>query len=424
MGTVTGMTLLGAYITHRSSTDLTVAAIFREYWAAYRQKYSVTPDQARVAGAMMACRTAALGGRIDQCKECGALVFRFNSCRDRHCNQCQKYERAKWVEKQQVLQLPIPYFHIICTTDHALNPLFRQNKQLLYDLLFQRVSEVLQQKAGEALGCELGITAVLHTWGQRMEEHIHLHTIVTGGGLSLTGRGWVKAKGSKYLLDVVELSAAYRNKLLGGIEKLSRQGKLSLAGQAEQLDLPKMLAELRAKKWEVFIKPFENPETVTEYLSRYVHQVAISNYRLESLANGQVKFRYYDTREGAEVGEKGQEKVLTLSAEEFIRRFLLHILPNGYKRIRYYGLHSSHARKEKLPRCRSLLGLPAALPEVKELSLLDWLGEVLGEAQVDRCPHCGAVGSLFKRAEFERLPWLVALLLNLVSQPTRQGVCR
>ncbi|MBI1879996.1 MAG: IS91 family transposase, partial [Chloroflexi bacterium] len=374
--------------------------------------------------AIMACRTAQLGGRIDPCNECGALVFRFNSCRDRHCNQCQKYERAKWVEKQKVLQLPIPYFHIVFTTDHALNPLFRQNKQIMYDLLFQTVSEVLQQKAREELGCELGLTAVLHTWGQQLEEHIHLHTIVTGGGLSLAGRGWVKPKGSHYLVNVVALSAAYRDKLLGGLERLYRQGKLSRAGQAAELDLPKVLAELRAKKWEVFIKPFPNPETVTEYLSRYVHQVAISNYRLESLAQGQVRFRYYDNRERAEVGEKGKEKVLTLSAEQFIRRFLLHILPPGYKRIRYYGLHSSNARKEKLPRCRELLGLAAALPEVKELSLLEWLAEVLGEEQVDRCPHCGAVGSLFKRAEFERLPWLVVMIVSLVSQPTRQGVCR
>jgi hypothetical protein len=185
-----------------------------------------------------------------------------------------------------------------------------------------------------------------------------------------------------------------------------------------------VLAELRAKKWEVFIKPFPDPEAITEYLSRYVHQVAISNYRLIRLAEGQVSFRYYDNRERAEVGEKGVEKVLTLTAEEFIRRFLLHLLPPDYKRIRYYGLHSSSVRKEKLPRCRALLGLPAALPEPTELSLIDWLQQVLGEEQVDRCPHCGAQGSLCKRAEFERLPWLAALILCLVSQSTRQGVCR
>jgi hypothetical protein len=418
------MKLLGNYITYRSSTNLTVADIFREHWDDYRRQHQVTPEQAKVVGSIMACRTPQLGGRIDQCNECGALVFRYNSCRDRHCNQCQKYERAKWVEKQKVIQLPIPYFHVVFTTDHGLNPLFRQNKKGLYDLLFQTVSEVLQAQAKEELGCEVGITAVLHTWGQQLEEHIHLHCIVTGGGLSLDRSRWVRPKSGHYLVDVVALSATYRDKLLGGIERRWRQGQLTLTGQAAELDVPGLLAELRAKKWEVFIKPFEEgPEVVNEYLSRYVHQVAISNYRLESLENEQVKFRYYDNRERAEVGEKGKEKVLTLTGEEFIRRFLLHILPTGYVRIRYYGLHHSSARQEKLPRGRALLGLAAELPDIPELGLREWLEEVLGE-EVDRCPHCGAAGSLFKRAEFERLPWLAVLILSLVSQPTRQGVCR
>ena len=417
------MPLLNNYITHRSTTHLTVADVFREHWAEYRRKQRVSPEQAKVVGAIMACRTPALGGRIDQCQECGALVFRYNSCRDRHCNQCQKYERAKWVEQQKVMQLPIPYFHIVFTTDHGLNPLFQQNKRAMYDLLFQTVSEVLQAKAKEELGCELGITAVLHTWGQQMEAHYHLHCIVTGGGLRLDGQKWVKPKSGHYLVEVVALSAAYRDKLLSGIERLVKQEKLLLADEVAQAALPGLLAELRAKKWEVFIKPFAGPEMVTEYLSRYVHQVAISNYRLESIEKGLVRFRYYDNRERAEVGEKGKEKVLTVTGEEFIRRFLLHILPTGFVRIRYYGLHHSSARQAKLPRCRALLGLPAALPVIPELSLLDWLMEVLGQEQVDLCPYCGAQGSLCKRAEFERLPWLVALILSLVSQPTRQGVC-
>lgn len=417
------MNLLGNYITHRSSSELTVADVFREHWDDYRRQHRVTPQQARVAGAIMACRTPALGGRIDECNECGALVFRFNSCRDRHCNQCQKYERAKWVEKQKVMLLPVPYFHVVFTTDHALNPLFRQNKVELYNLLFKVVSEVLQERAAVELGCELGITAVLHTWGQTLEEHVHVHCIVTGGGLALDGRRWVRAASQKYLVDVVALSAAYRDKLLRGIERLYRQGKLRLVGEAGELDVARLLKALRAKKWEVFIKPFAKPEAVYEYLSRYVHQVAISNYRLEEMSGGRVRFRYYDNRERGEVGGKGKEKVMTLAGEEFIRRFLLHVLPHRFVRIRYYGLHHASARKGKLPRCRALLGLSPELPEVAELSLMEWLGEVLGE-EIDRCPSCGAAGSLFKRAEFERLPWLVALLLSWVSQPTRQGVCR
>jgi hypothetical protein len=412
------------YITHRSTSDLTVGHIFRAHWDDYCRNHQVTPDQARVAGAIMACRTPRLGGRIDQCDQCGAMVFRYKSCRDRHCNQCQKFERAKWVEKQKVIQLPIPYFHVVFTTDHALNPLFRQNKQLMYDLLFQTMNEVLQEQVGAALGCQLGITAVLHTWGQTMQEHIHLHTIVTGGGLSRDGQRWIKSKTRRYLVNVIELSAAYRDRLLDGIERLYQEGQLTLSGSAAELDVPAMLAKLRAKDWEVFIRPFEDSEQVTDYLSRYVHQVAISNHRLVKFEKGQVTFRYYDNRERAEVGGKGKEKLMTLKAEEFIRRFLLHVLPPRYIRIRYYGLHHSSARKEKLPRCRALLGLEPALPEPKELSLLDWLEEVLGEEEVDRCPYCGAKASLFKRAEFDKLPWLVALLVSLVSQPTRQGVCR
>ena len=414
------MSLLSNYITYRSSAELTVAEILRRYWADYRQKHRVTAEQARVVGAIMACRTPTLGGRIDQCDECGAMVFRYNSCRDRHCNQCQKYERAKWVAKQEVIQLPIPYFHGVFTTDHGLNPLFRANKSELYDLLFHVVSQTLQQAAKTELGCELGLTLVLHTWGQELKEHIHLHCIITGGGLSLDRRQWVPGKSKKYLVDVVKLSAAYRERLLAGIERLYRRGEL----ETGDIDVPALLAALRAKKWEVFLKPFNDSTAVTEYLSRYVHQVAISNYRLKRLKRGRVRFEYYDNRERTEVGGKGPKKEMTIPAEEFIRRFILHILPHRFVRIRYYGLHHSSARATKLPRCRMLLGLEAALPEAEVPELQEWLAEVLGEEAVDQCPYCAATGSLFQRSRFEELPWLAILILNLVSRPTRQGVSR
>jgi len=191
--------MFGKLITYRSAaTEVTVAEILREHWAEYKAAYPVSPEQARVAGALMACRTPQLGGRLDQCNECGAWVFRFNSCRDRHCNQCQKFERAKWIHRQQVLLLPIPYFHIVFTTDHGLNRLFRQNPAQLYDLLLKTVAESLQAQARQELGAELGITMVLHTWGQQMEEHIHVHCIVTGGGLGEKGQ-WVELADPKYL---------------------------------------------------------------------------------------------------------------------------------------------------------------------------------------------------------------------------------
>lgn len=416
--------LFGNYLTYRSpKTELTVADIFREHWDEYRQNYPVTPQQAKVVGSIMACRTPQLGGRIDQCSECGALVFRFNSCRDRHCNQCQKYERAKWVEKQKVMLLPVPYFHVVFTTDHALNPLIRENKAQFYNLLFQTVSGTLKAVLAEKLGCEVGITAVLHTWGQKLDEHVHLHCIVTGGGLALEEERWVRAPSSGYLTDVVALSARYREALLDEVARRWQRGEWQLRGEAEPIEWGTVIGELRAKKWEVFCQPFEQAEAVYEYLSRYVHQVAISNYRLVSLEEGEVSFRYYDNQARAEAGEKGPEKVLRLPVAEFMRRFLSHILPPGYRRIRYYGLHHSSARKEKLPRCRRLLGLAAALPEVEELSLMGWLRELLGD-EVDRCPQCGAAGSLFERAEFEQLGWLALLVLSLFGQPTRQGVCR
>ena len=413
-----------AYITYRSTeAEITVADIFRDYWAEYKEAQPVTPQQAKVVGSIMACRTPQLGGRIDQCQDCGALVFRFNSCRDRHCNQCQKFERAKWVDKQQEKLLPIPYFHIVFTVDHALNPIIRQNQWPFYNLLFEAVSQSLQQLAREELGCELGVTAVLHTWGQKLDEHYHLHCIVTGGGLALDGSRWVRPKNGRYLFDVVKLSALYRDKLLGGLQKLYRAGKVLQLGQAAQLNVTAIVAECRQKKWEVFAKAFETPEAVYEYLSRYVHQVAISNYRLEKVEAGQVTFRYFDNKERAEVGGKGKEKKLTLPAHEFIRRFLQHILPVGFVRIRYYGLHHASARTEKLPRCRELLGVSRSLPALETLTLLSWLEALLGE-QMGQCPHCGASGSLIERTRFAELPWLVGILLSLFGQPTTAGVCR
>jgi len=413
--------MIGNYITYRSSNnEITVADILREHWDEYRASYAVTPHQAKVVGSVLACRTPALGGRLDCCQECGAWVFRFNSCRDRHCNQCQKYERAQWVDKQKIMLLPIPYFHMVFTVDHLLNPLIQQNQREFYELLFKVVSKVLQRFAKEELSCELGITAVLHTWGQQIDAHYHLHCIVTGGGLSLEQKKWVRPKSGHWLFNVVKLSAAYRDELLGGLRKLAQTGQLS---EVTGLDVGELLQEAGSKKWEVFAKAFEQPEAVYEYLSRYVHQVALSNHRLEKLEAGYVTFRYYDNRERAEVGGKGKEKVLRLSAVEFIRRWLQHILPLGFRRIRYYGLHHSSARKEKLPQSRAALGLSRSLPEIEVISLLEWLAEILGES-ASCCPQCGAAGSLQKRAQFRELPWLLAILLALFGQPTKAGVNR
>ena len=280
--------------------------------------------------------------------------------------------------------------------------------------MFQSVQTSLQQQAKAELGVEIGITAVLQTWGEKLDEHIHLYCIVTEGGWVKDGGGW-QASGATYMMDVKALSVKYRDKFCGGLMRLLQQGQLKIKAKQSIAAVEAMLEGIQAKKWAVFAKPYNEPKHVIEYLSRYVHQVALSNYRLERFDAGVVWLRYHDNQAG------GQEKVLRLPVLEFIRWWLLHILPSGFVRVRHYGLHHSRARKEKLPTCRGQLGLPRALPVLKELVLVEWLQEILGD-EVNRCPRCGALNSLCLRREFDELPWLVALLVSLLGQSTRQRV--
>ena len=372
-----------------------VAEVFRDYGDAYRAAYPVTPEQARVMAALVACRTAALGGQVYECLACGAVEFAYYSCRDRHCPKCQKFARAQWVEAQKVYLLPIPYFHVVFTTDHAINAWVAANRAVIYNLLFATAAAVLKDFAARELGGELGITAVLHTWGQTLLQHIHLHCVVTGGALRFDGRRWVRCA-PNYLFDIVAVSAAFRDAFCAGLVRLAEAGQLAGVDVAE---VKTTVAAMQAKAWEVFAKPFETPERVIEYLSRYVHAVAISNSRITNIADGQVSFTYYDNQDG------GKQKELTLTALEFIRRFLLHVLPERFVRIRYYGLHHRAARKTKLPRARALLGLPPELPRVTKLMLAAWLETVVGE-ELPRCRWCGAWGTLAYRGEVGDLPWL------------------
>ena len=257
----------------------------------------------------------------------------------------------------------------------------------------------------------MGITAVLHTWGQKQNEHVHLHCIVSGGALSFDKEKWVSSP-KNYLCDAPELSAKYRDRFCEGLKRLYRAGKLKLVGRCEELDVEGLVEEMQSKAWEVYIKPFDEVEKVYEYLSRYVHQVAISNWRIVKVEKGQVSFSYHDNKNG------GQEEILSLEAVEFIRRFLWHVLPDNFWRIRHYGLHHSSARKEKLPKVRELLGLTTEVPEAEKLELKEWLKEIVGEEEIDRCPNCGAGGSMFKRSEFEELNWLSLIIFGLVRRVT------
>ncbi len=396
-----------------TSTEYEVADVFREYGEAYRAEHIITPEQARVMGSIVACRTAQLGGHVQECLACGAVQIAYNSCRDRHCPKCEKFKRAQWVENQKVMLLPIPYFHVVFTTDHAINELVPDNQRAIYNLLFHTATDVLQVYAGQELGCTLGITVVLHTWSQRLYPHVHIHCIVTGGGLSLDGEQWCASK-PDYLFDIVAVSATYRDRFCAGLQKLYDDGKLET-----EADVSTIVSEIQAKSWEVFAKPFKDPETVYEYLSRYVNQVAISNYRITDISDGQVSFSYHDNL------DEGQEKELRLPADEFIRRFLWHVLPSGFVRIRYYGLHHASARAKKLPTCRKLLGESSVLPEPEQLSVVLWLQDTVG-VDVHVCHWCGAYGMWQRRGEVNDVPliWLMlkAIIGVLMPQPVVEEV--
>lgn len=382
----------------------TVADVFRRFGAAYRQQYPVTPEQEQVMADMRVCRTAALGGHLEQCDHCRKVVLSYNGCGNRHCNQCGAFSRAKWLEQQKQLLLPIPYFHAVFTTDHALNPLFRSHPNEMYDLLFESASASLKEVAAAYLGGELGITAVLHTWGQQLEEHVHLHCLVTGGALSFDGTRWMASR-TDFLLPVVKLSQVYRSKLCARLRRLARRGQLKLVGAAAGVEVERLAQEIAAKDWQVYLEPpMAGPEKVLGYLGRYVNRVALANERIVKIAGEFVFFRYQDNR------DRGKQKVRRLSGLEFMRRYLSHVLPAQYRRIRYYGLHQNGQRR-KLARCRELLRAEAV--PVRRLRVEEWWLEVTG-AVVGACPWCGQ-GRLVNRRKVEPPAGWLLLLLSLLG---------
>jgi len=364
-----------------------VADIVRTYGAAFRATHPVSHEQARVLRAIAHCRTAALGGHVEQCVSCGTERVCYDSCRNRHCPKCQGSARAKWLAAEQALLLPIPYFHVVFTLPHRLNPLIRVNQRALYALLFQTAAQTLQEFARDPqhLGAEIGITAVLHTWGQTLTEHVHLHCVVTGGGVSLDGTQW-RACQRRFLFAVRALGVVFRGKYLAGLERLRSQQRLLFAGEsaplAEDAAWTTLRQQLYAKPWVVYAKPpWGSPEQVLKYLSRYTHRVAIANSRLVFVGNGVVRFRYTD------YAAQGTTKIMELPATEFLRRFLLHVVPTGFVRIRHYGLLANRTRQEKLTRARQLLAVVAATPLLSPGSVLATDTSPPTTVAV-RCPHC------------------------------------
>lgn len=371
------------------SPPLEVADIFRTYGPAYRaSRAGHLPLRAlKAMSAIENCRTAALGGHIYQCDACGERQIAYNSCRNRHCPKCQGAERYRWLEKRRLELLPVGYFHVVFTLPSALGPVALRNQKVLYNLLFRTAAESLLEVAADPkhLGARLGMVSVLHTWGQKLTHHPHLHCIVPGGGLSPEGDRWVECR-EDFLVQVVVLGQVFRGKYLAGLKAAYDNGELELVGAIEHLADPKrfraLLSPLYAQDWVVFSKPpFSGPERVLKYLARYTHRVAISNSRLVAMEGDTVVLTYKDYR------RDGEQRILRLHADEFIRRFLLHILPEGFVRIRYYGLFANRYRAQRLEQCRQLLGHPPPAPEES------------APPAAPTCTHCGEgplrlVGSL------------------------------
>lgn len=369
-----------------------VADVFRLYGPAYRRTHSLPLHHHKAMNDIERCRTAALGGHRLECDNCGHQRLSYNSCRNRHCPKCQGTARARWVAARQSELLPIEYFHVVFTLPDSINPLLRWNQRLLLNLLFKAVSETLLEFAERHLGGESGITAVLHTWGQTLVEHPHLHCIVTGGALAKDGRRWRSCRRG-YLFPVRALSQVFRGKYCASLERAFARGELlgrqALSALASPSSFAVFLRELRRQAWVVYAKrPLADPEQVIEYLGRYTHRVAITNHRITSIERGMVSFTWKDYRDGE------RRKVLTLRAEEFIRRFLLHVLPPEFVRLRHYGL-LAHDKRAKLRRCRELLGVGQAdLPQAEQRD--DERPEAAGEEW--RCESCG-VGRMMRREE-------------------------
>ena len=375
------------------ATGLEVADIFRHAGPAYRQEHAdaLSGAQRAVMGAIERCRTAALGGHVEQCDACGHQRISFNSCGNRHCPKCQSLVRAQWLEDRQADLIPVEYFHGVFTLPEAVAAIAYQNKAVVYDLLFRATAETLRTIAADPkhLGAEIGFIALLHTWGKNLLHPPHLHCLVPGGGLSADGERWISCRPG-FFLPVRVLSRLFRRLFLAQLQAAFDAGELHFYHALEALQTPaafaRYLAPMRQAEWVVYAKPpFGGPQHVLEYLGRYTHRVAISNNRLIDFADDEVCFRWKDYR------HESRPKVMRLATPEFIRRFLLHVLPHGFQRIRHYGFLANRYRAVKLARCRQLLAEPAPImPPLLEVPLdyRDRYPLLTGKSLRD-CPQCG-----------------------------------
>jgi hypothetical protein len=379
---------------------LEVADIFRGHGPAWRQANSghVSLDQLKVMSAIESCRTAALGGHVMRCESCSHTLIAYNSCRNRHCPKCQGAAAKEWLAEREAELLPVPYFHVVFTLPAAIADIAYQNKAVIYDLLFKASAETVLTIAADPkhLGARIGVLSVLHTWGSALTHHPHVHMIVPGGGFSLDGNSWVSCRPS-FFLPVRVLSRLFRGLFLEKLAAAHQAGELQFFGKhaplTEAQAFTAYLAPLRNSEWVVYSKrPFGGPKEVLRYLARYTHRVAISNRRLIAADETGVTFKYKDYR----IDGPGRYKIMTLPTHEFIRRFLIHVLPAGFHRIRYYGLLASSRRADNIARARKLLAV-AMLP----IDAIKAASSQANEPQAPKhpCPCCGGRMIIIERFE-------------------------
>ena len=365
-----------------------VADIFSFYGEQYRLSHSLPLSRLKVMHAVEVCRTAYLGGHIERCDSCGFQQHSYNSCRNRHCPKCQTLTKARWLQKRKEELLPTGYFHNVFTLPHELNPLALCNQKTVYDMLFRSVSETLLQfgrNPENGLGGKLGFLGILHTWDQTLMDHIHLHCVIAGGALSFDRSRWVPAR-EGFLFSVRALSRVFRGKFTDYLKSAFKDGTLIFPGKTAPLAtdrcFSRFIDDLKKKEWVVYCKkPFAGAEQVLDYIGRYTHRVAISNNRIVDAKNGKVTFTYRDRRDGDILKE------MTLKAEEFIRRFLLHVLPGGYVRIRHFGFLANRLKKENIKRCRELIGAGKRLPESTDMTTQELMLDLTG-VDISVCPCC------------------------------------
>jgi hypothetical protein len=364
-----------AQIVTPKKNRLGVADILRKHIGDYQNQYPLWPEHRKIVSDLLNCRTAYLGGHIERCNHCGTVRITYHSCRNRHCPRCQHMPRERWLEKRKDEILPASYFHVVFTLPHELNTIILNNKELMLNILFKAASQTLLAFGENELGGKLGFIATLHTWDQKLKDHFHLHCLIAGGAVSKDGARWIPCKGN-YLFNKEALSMVFRGKFMHHMSHARQCEKLKLSDN----EYKKLKHKLYAKKWIVDVRdPVKNPEHVLEYLARYTHRVAIANSRITALQDGMVTFKINNRKQN-------RTEQITITAVEFIRRFLLHSLPKGFVRIRHYGFLANRNRTANLNAIRQLM--ESSVPPEKQLASIEEMMLKLTGIDITACPCC------------------------------------